>query len=289
MTPEKLHEVANKANVLIEALPWLKRFNGATVVIKYGGAAMKEESLQDSFARDITLLNLVGLRPVVVHGGGPELTRILGRLGIETRFIEGHRVTDAATADVAQMVLSGRINKDLVARLVRAGSRAVGLSGADAGLLTVRRHVPDGNDIGFVGLPESVDPAILRTLLDNSYVPVISSTADGPGHQVHNVNADLVAAAVAVALKAQKLVYLTDVSGVLVDGNVRGRLTPPEVAHLIADGIVTGGMIPKLETAVQSLQAGVGQVHLIDGRVEHSLLIEVFTDMGLGTLVHHAS
>ena len=280
--------LAAKAAVLIEALPYLRRFRGATVVIKYGGAAMSEPALRDSFAEDVTLLEHVGLHPVVVHGGGPELTDTLRRLGIESQFVDGHRVTDAETADIAQMVLCGRVNKELVARLVRAGARAVGLSGTDAGLLRVRRLAPEGRDIGFVGTPESVDHAVLQALLERGFLPVVAPTADGPGGQVYNVNADLVAAAVAAALRAEKLVYLSDVPGLVLGGAIAERIAPADVRRALASGEATGGMRPKLEAALDAIATGVKRVHLVDGRVAHALLLEVFTRKGVGTLIQAA-
>lgn len=276
---------ALRARTLVEALPYLQRFRGATFVIKYGGAAMKDEALADSFARDITLLQHVGMRPVVVHGGGPEVSRTMERLGLESRFVAGHRVTDAETAEVVEMVLCGKVNKSLVARLVRAGAQAVGLSGTDAGLLRVSRHTPEGRDIGQVGTPESVNTDILRTLLEAGNLPVIAPTADGPGGTTHNVNADLVAGAVAAALGAEKLLYLTDVPGLLKDGKLLTRLVPSQARACLEDGTATGGMRPKLEASLSALEAGVNRVHLIDGRVEHAMLLEILTDSGCGTLL----
>jgi len=274
-----------RARVLVEALPYLRRFRGAVMVVKYGGAAMKDASLADSFARDVTLLQHVGMRPVVVHGGGPEVSRIMERLGLEPRFVDGHRVTCEATAEVAEMVLCGKVNKGLVARLVRSGARAVGLSGTDAGLLEVSRHAPGGQDIGLVGRPEAVDPALILTLLDAGYLPVVAPTADGPGHATHNVNADLVAGALASALRAEKLIYLTDVPGLMAGGTVVPSLDPVRARALLENGTVSGGMRPKMEAALAALEAGVARVHLVDGRVEHALLLEVLTDCGCGTLL----
>lgn len=278
---------AARARVLVEALPYLRRFRGAVLVVKYGGSAMKEEALADSFARDVTLLHHVGMRPVVVHGGGPEVSRTMARLGLESRFVAGHRVTDEATAEVVEMVLCGKVNKALVARLVRAGSRAVGLSGTDAGLLRVRRHAPGGQDIGLVGTPEAVDPSVLETLLSGGYVPVIAPTADGPGGTTHNVNADLVAGAVASALDAEKLLYLTDVPGLMDGGDLIPVIGPERARRLIEDGTASGGMRPKMEAALAALDSGVRSVHLMDGRIEHALLLEVLTDEGCGTLMRN--
>ena len=274
-----------RARVLVEALPYLQRFRGAIIVVKYGGAAMTEERLADSFARDLTLLQHVGMRPVVVHGGGPAVSRTMERLGLEPKFVGGHRVTCPETAEVAEMVLCGKVNKALVARLVRAGAGAVGLSGTDGGLLRVRRHAPEGQDIGLVGHPEAVDPSVLLTLLEAGHLPVVAPTADGPGGTTHNVNADLVAGAIASALGARKLIYLTDVPGLLVGGEPVSCLKPAEARALLEDGTASGGMRPKLEASLDALEAGVPRVHMVDGRVEHALLLEILTDRGCGTLL----
>lgn len=274
-----------KAGILVEALPWLQRYRDAVVVIKYGGAAMIDSALADSWARDVVLLEHVGIQPVVVHGGGPALTRMMTRLGIETTFVDGHRTTTAESAEIAEMVLSGRLNKDVVARLNRAGIKAVGLSGTDAGMLRVKRHQPSGKDIGFVGEIESVDASALRLLLANGYVPVVSSTAAGEDGQPYNINADLVAGAIAASMKAEKLVFLSDVPGVLVDGQLAGTVSASEARRLIVSGQASGGMMPKLEAALSALAAGVPKVHLLDGRLPHALLLEIFTDSGVGTLV----
>jgi acetylglutamate kinase len=287
-SPSHPHEsdLAARAEVLIEALPYLQRFRGALIVVKYGGAAMVEDSLADSWARDVVLLEHVGLRPVIVHGGGPALTRTMERMGIETRFVDGHRVTDAESAEVAEMVLSGRINKQVVSRLQRAGGRAVGLSGTDASMLRVRRHRPSGRDIGFVGLVEAVDTEPLRLLLESDYLPVLSSTAADADGQPHNINADLVAGAIAAAMNASKLLFLSDIPGILVDGVLQRRLSASRARGLVDGGAASGGMLPKLTAAFDALDAGVPQVHIIDGRQPHSLLLEILTDRGVGTLLH---
>lgn len=278
-------ELAGKAAVLVEALPYLKKFHDATVVIKYGGAAMIDPNLRRSFARDITLLIHLGLHPIIVHGGGPELTRMLDRLGIETGFVDGHRVTDAASAEIAQMVLAGSVNKELVAHFVAAGAKAVGLCGADAGLLTVTKHTPNGADIGFVGVPQRVDTKLLKMLASNGFLPVVSPTTVGADGHIYNVNADLVAAAIAAALPAEKLIYLSDVPGLLRKGDVVHRISSADVRAMLDSGEASGGMRPKLTAALDALGAGVSRVHLIDGRVEHAVLLEVFTDHGVGTLI----
>jgi acetylglutamate kinase len=281
-------DLESRARVLTEALPYLRRFRGALVVVKYGGAAMIDDELANSWARDVVLLEHVGLQPVIVHGGGPALTRTMERMGIQTQFVDGHRVTDAESAEIAEMVLSGRINKQVVSRLHRAGGRAVGLSGTDAAMLHVRRHRPSGQDIGFVGLVEAVDTTPLRLLIESDYIPVLSSTAADSDGQPHNINADLVAGAVAAAMKATKLLFLSDIPGVLVDDTLRRKLSADEARELLEDGGATGGMLPKLNAALEALDAGVPQVHIIDGRQPHSLLLEILTDRGVGTLIHGA-
>lgn len=283
--PEPVLEPAERARVLMEALPYLQLFRRALVVIKYGGAAMVDDELADSWARDVVLLEHVGLRPLVVHGGGPALTRTMRRMGIETRFVDGHRVTDAESAEVAEMVLSGRINKQVVSRLQRAGGRAVGLSGTDAGMLRVRRHRPGGRDIGFVGVVEAVDTGPVRLLLENGYIPVLSSTAADRDGQPHNINADVVAGAVAAAMGATKLIFLSDVQGVMVAGELCRTLDAGGVQRLLDEDEATGGMRPKLGAALEAIAAGVPRVHLVDGRLPHALLLEILTDRGVGTLV----
>lgn len=263
----------------------LVELRGATVVVKIGGTAMVGPEAAGSWAGDLVLLQQAGVRTVVVHGGGPALTRTMERMGIESRFVDGHRETDAETAEIAEMVLSGRVNKQVVSLLQRAGGRAVGLSGTDAGTLTVVRHRPNGSDIGFVGLVERVDTALLRLLVDNDYIPVLSSTAADTDGQPHNINADVVAGAVAGAMGAAVAVFLSDVPGVIVDGEVRRVVTVEEAARQIASGVAVGGMRPKLESAVGALQAGVPRVHLVDGRERHALARELLSSDGTGTRV----
>ena len=283
--PEKMEELAARARVLTEALPYLQRYRDAVIVVKYGGAAMGDRALAEAWARDVVLLEHVGLRPLVVHGGGPALTKAMARMGIETTFVDGQRVTTAESAEVAEMVLSGRINKEVVSLLNRAGARAIGLSGTDASMLRIRRHAPGGQDIGFVGEVESVETAPLDLLLGNGYIPVLSSTAADSKGQPHNINADLVAGAVAGAMKAAKLVFLSDVPGVLVDGKLQEVLTASTARAVLDSGHATGGMMPKIQAALHALAAGVPRVHLVDGRLPHALLLEIFTDEGAGTLV----
>ncbi len=261
-----------RAHALAGALPALQRLRGATVVIKYGGSVLEDLALAAAWARDLATLARLDVRPVVVHGGGPELTRMMTRLGLETRFVDGHRVTCAETADLAEMVFSGRLNKQVVALLGRSGVRAVGLSGSDGGLLHVRTHRPGGHDIGFVGAVESVDTSLLTHLLDGGFVPVVSPTAADATGQPHNINADVVAAAVAGALRAAELVFLSDVPGFMEDGRCVANLDSADLRALLAQATVNGGMRPKLVAAREALEAGVGQVRLLDGRAPHILL-----------------
>jgi acetylornithine/N-succinyldiaminopimelate aminotransferase len=277
--------LSERAGTLIEALPYLQQFRGAVVVVKYGGAAMIDPALSEAWARDVVLLEHVGLRPVVVHGGGPALSRTMRRMGIEPSFVDGHRVTSADSAEIAEMVLSGSINKEVVSCINRAGGRAIGLSGTDARMMRVRRHRPGGVDIGFVGQIEAIDPTPIEVLLEAGYVSVLSSTATDTDGQTYNINADLVAGAVAAAMRAAKLVFLSDVPGVVLDGALVPTLSASAARALLAEQRVTGGMRPKLEAAIAAIEGGVPRVHLVDGRLPHALLLEIFTDRGVGTLV----
>lgn len=276
---------ASKARVLVEALPFMREHRGTVVVVKYGGAGMDRVGLPASFAQDLALLQSAGVIPIVVHGGGPQVTRVSERLGIETTFVDGIRVTDAATLDVATMVLTGKLNTDVVASLVAGGVRAVGLSGVDGALLLARRQ--EAPDLGFVGEVVHVDVSVLRTLVSEGFVPVVASIAVDASGQSYNVNADVVAAELAVAIGAQKLVYMNDVPGLIgPGGDLLSELSVPQCRSLLRDGAdETGGMIPKIESAVRSLDAGVGRVHLVDGRVEHALVLELFTPEGVGTMI----
>ncbi len=289
-------EMLAKTETLIEALPYLQRYAGKTFVVKYGGHAMGDAELARDFAEDIVLLKAIGILPVVVHGGGPQIGAMLKRLGIESRFVDGLRVTDAATAQVAEMVLAGSINKELVAWIERAGGRAAGISGKDAGLVRAvkvkRTRVDPGSaieqvvDLGFVGEPEHVDRTIIDTLLAAGIVPVIAPVAVGADGHTYNINADTMAGAIAGALGAARLFLLTDVAGVLgKDGSLKTDLTPADIAALVADGTISGGMIPKLETCVAAVTAGVDAAVILDGRVGHAMLLEIFTRRGVGTLV----
>lgn len=279
-------DAATRASVLVEALPYIQAFAGRTVVIKLGGSAMGDPDLAASFASDVVLLRAVGLRPVVVHGGGPQIGEVLGRLDIETEFRDGLRVTDAETLDVARMVLGGRVGRDIVSSINRHAPVAVALSGEDAGLITATQRDPE---LGFVGDVTAVDRTILDTLLAKSFVPVISTIgSDGRG-QAFNINADSAAIAVAEALDAEKLIYLTDVPGVLtkVDdpSTLLSRLSVSRARLLIDDGVIAGGMIPKVQAAVDAVASGVGSAHVLDGRIPHVVLLELLTDEGVGTMV----
>ncbi len=278
---------ATRVRVLSEALPYIQEFAGRTVVVKYGGAAMKDSSLKDKVIRDIVFLSCVGVRPVVVHGGGPEINSWLGKLGIEAQFKNGLRVTDAATMDVVEMVLVGRVNKELVSLINRAGGKAVGLCGKDGNLIKAR---PDGREgIGFVGEVNNVDISLLESLVKSGYIPVVSSVAADETGQAYNINADTVAGEIAAALGAEKLILLTDTAGILKDykdpSTLIGKVDIQEARNLIASGIVGGGMIPKVNCCVRSLAQGVRAAHIIDGRIPHALLLEIFTNEGIGSMI----
>lgn len=290
LPPQIRQRTVAKARTLLEALPFMREHHGKVIVVKYGGAVMDAArslgGLASSFAEDISLLQSAGITPVVVHGGGPQVTNLSERLGIETTFVDGLRVTDAATLDVATMVLAGKLNTDVVASLVTGGVPAVGLSGVDGGLLLARKHT--GPDLGFVGEVVHVNAGVLRTLTAERFVPVVASIAvDETTGQAYNVNADVVASQLAIELDAEKLVFINDVPGVIgPTGDLLSELSAAQCLELLDQpGAVSGGMIPKLESAVAALRAGVGRVHLVDGRVEHSLVLELFTPEGVGTMV----
>ncbi|MBW4474269.1 MAG: acetylglutamate kinase [Stenomitos rutilans HA7619-LM2] len=278
---------ATRVRVLSEALPYIQQFAGRTVVVKYGGAAMKDGSLKDKVIRDVVFMACVGLRPIVVHGGGPEINTWLDKLGIEPQFKNGLRVTDAATMDVVEMVLVGRVNKELVALINQAGGSAVGLCGMDANLIKARPV--DAVDVGFVGEVTSVDTRILESLVKDGHIPVVSSVAADETGQTYNINADTVAGEIAAALGAEKLILLTDTAGILRDYKDMATLIPKvdiqEARKLIDDGIVSGGMIPKVTCCVRSLAQGVRAAHIIDGRIPHAVLLEIFTDAGIGSMI----
>jgi len=278
---------ATRVRVLSEALPYIQQFAGRTVVVKYGGAAMKDSTLKDKVIRDVVFLACVGLRPVVVHGGGPEINSWLGKLGIEPQFKNGLRVTDAATMDVVEMVLVGRVNKELVSLINRAGGKAVGLCGKDGNLIKAR---PEGREgIGFVGEVNSVDVQLIESLVNSGYIPVVSSVAADDTGQAYNINADTVAGEIAAALGAEKMILLTDTPGILKDykdpSTLIAKVSIQEARELIETGVVSGGMIPKVTCCVRSLAQGVRAAHIIDGRIPHALLLEIFTDEGIGSMI----
>lgn len=283
-----------KADTLLEALPYIQRFSGKTFVIKYGGHAMEEEELQQHFAQDIVLLKFVGMNPVVVHGGGPQIGEMLKKLGITSRFVRGMRVTDAATMEVVEMVL-GKINKQVVTVINRQGGRAVGLSGKDGGLIVARKMLvtveehgqpPAAHDLGLVGEVIAVNPRVIHALTEAGFIPVIAPVGVGEHGETYNINADLVAGKVAEALHAEKLILLTDVEGLKGrDGTLIPTLDSGQAQALIADGTINEGMIPKVECCLAALQGGVQKTHIIDGRVRHAILLEIFTKEGIGTEV----
>ena len=285
-----------KAETLTEALPYMQRYAGATFVVKYGGHAMGDAELARDFAEDVVLLKAVGINPVVVHGGGPQIGAMLKQLGVESSFIDGLRVTDAQTAQVAEMVLSGAINKEIVAWIGQAGGRAVGISGKDGGFVTASKVArttrdPDSNieravDLGFVGEPQAIDRRVIDTISAAGMIPVVAPIGIGDDGQTYNINADTMAGAIAAALGASRLFLLTDVAGVLDKAkNLLTDLNPSAIARLRADGTITGGMIPKLETCITAVEAGVDAAVILDGRVPHAMLLEIFTRGGAGTLV----
>lgn len=279
-----------RAAVLVEALPYLRRFYGSTLVVKYGGNAMVHEALKAQVMQDVALLRYVGIRPIVVHGGGPEITSWMKRIGHESSFVGGLRVTDAATMEIVEMTLAGKTNKSIVALLNQHGAPAVGLSGKDASLLVARKLQSASGDLGFVGEVTTVHADLLRLLGDNGYVPVICSVAIGEDGATYNVNADHAAGAIAAAVGAAKLIILTDVEGLLADpsdpASLISEMNTERARELLSSGAADRGMIPKLEACMTALEAGVERCHLIDGRVPHALLMEVFTDAGIGTMIH---
>jgi acetylglutamate kinase len=288
-----MQKLLEKAHVLIEALPFIRNFSGKTVVIKYGGAAQVEDTLKNSFAQDVVLLNFIGMRPVVVHGGGPKISQTMKKMGKEPTFIQGQRVTDRETMDIVEMVLGGLINKEIVALINSHGGRAVGLSGKDGGLIKakkklIRNPAAKGEeeiiDIGLVGEVESVSPAILHSLEKDGFIPVIAPIGVGAKGETYNVNADYVASAIASSLKAEKLMLLTDVEGIKdSEGKVLSTLTRTDIMELINDKVISGGMLPKVQACTRALEGGVKKTHIVDGRLPHCLLLEIFTKEGIGT------
>jgi len=287
---------ADTAHILNEALPYIRRFHGSTIVIKYGGNAMVDEQLKESFARDVVLMKLVGMNPVIVHGGGPQIGKTLEEMGRQTEFVAGMRVTDASTMEVVEMVLGGLVNKEIVQLLNSHGGKAVGLSGKDGGLIQARKlqvtretpgaDAPEIIDVGLVGEVAGIDPGVVETLDGGNFIPVIAPIGTGPGGETYNINADLVAGKLAEELGAEKLVLLTDVPGILDQaGSLLTGLDPERVNGYIADGTIAGGMLPKVRCCLDAVEGGVHGAHIIDGRVDHALLLEVFTDAGVGTLI----
>ena len=279
----------SKEEVLVEALPWIQRYENKTFVIKYGGAAMTDDKLKEMFAKDVTLLTKIGVKIVIVHGGGKEITDLLSKLGIETKFVNGQRYTDNQTLDVAQMVLAGKINKEIVARINQNNGNAVGLCGVDGDLIRAKLFKENGQDIGIVGKITKINVGLLNLLLNNNFLPVIAPTGVGENGELYNINADVAAGEIAAALKAEKLLYLSDVEGVVVGGKLIPSLNEDETKALVKEGRINGGMIPKVNSAFKALEAGVNKIHIIDGRVTHSLLLEIFTDEGIGTELVAAS
>ena len=285
-------QAADKARILAEALPYIRRFQGKTIVVKYGGNAMTDDALKASFAHDVALLKVVGMNPVVVHGGGPQIEEMLARLGKKGEFIQGMRVTDRETMDVVEMVLGGQVNKEVVELINQAGGKAVGLTGQDGGFIRARKMLlpaKDNNggiDLGQVGEIESMDPQVIGTLEQGGFIPVVAPIGTGADGTTYNINADLVAGKLAEVLRAEKLVVLTNTPGVLdKDGKLLTGLTPKKIDELVSKGVISGGMIPKIASALDAARNGVKSVHIIDGRVPHALLLEVLTDEGVGTLI----
>jgi acetylglutamate kinase len=282
-------DVLAKASILAEALPYIREFTGRTVVIKYGGHAMEDPALADLFAQDVVLMRLVGMNPVVVHGGGPQISALMRRLGKEPEFVDGLRVTDAESVDIVRMALVGKVNREIVAALNQHGSYAVGLSGEDAGLIKVEMR---DERLGFVGDVSSIDPSIVHKLVNEELIPVIATVGVDELGQAYNINADTVAGAIARAMEAEKLVYLTDVAGLYGDygdeSTLLSRIDVDGLTQMLATGQADGGMIPKLESCIFALDGGVRRAHILDGRVPHALLLEFFTDEGIGTMIDRA-
>ena len=281
-------EVLKKAEVLIEALPYIQQFNRKIIVVKYGGSAMSNEELQKNVIKDVTLLKLVGFKPIIVHGGGKEISRWVGKVGKEPQFVNGLRVTDADTMEIAEMVL-GRVNKGLVTMVQELGVKAVGISGKDGGLLKVEKKYSEGQDIGYVGEISEVNPKILYDLLEKDFLPIVCPVGLDEQFDTYNINADDAACAIAKAVKAEKLAFLTDIEGVYRDFNDKDSLISEikisEAKELLASGTIGGGMLPKLGNCIEAIEAGVSRVHIMDGRIKHSILLEVFSNKGIGTAI----
>ncbi len=296
MANMNVEELVKKAGILLESLPYLRAFAGKTIVIKYGGAAMVQEDLKASFAQDITLMKYIGIDPVVVHGGGPQIGKTLERMGIKSRFVDGHRVSEGETLDVVEMVLVGKVNKEIVSLISEAGGRAVGLSGKDGRLVEAEKMLitkptedvdrPEIIDIGMVGRVTKINTEILVTLDRDNFIPVIAPVGAGAGGQTYNINADTVAAEIATALKAEKLVLLTDTAGIWgADKELIPSLDAKTINEMVRSGVIAGGMLPKVKACMRALEGGVKKTHIIDGRVRHSVLLEIFTDQGIGTQI----
>ncbi len=293
--PMKPEQALNTAKVLSEALPYIQKFSGKTIVVKYGGNAMTEPTLKTSFARDIVLLKQVGLQPIVVHGGGPQIGALLEKLGKESKFVGGMRVTDQETMDVVEMVLGGKVNKEIVHLINQQGGKAIGMSGKDGDLihaeqLLVEAGDPEASaseiiDLGHVGSVTGINPAVLNTFIANDIIPVIAPIGVGEDGQTYNINADSVASSIASVMASEKLILLTNTAGVMQDDELLTGLTPENIQALIKSGVINGGMIPKVNCAINAIQSGVHTAHIIDGRVEHAVLLELFTDEGVGTLI----
>ena len=287
---------SNVADILIEALPYIRRFNGMTIVIKYGGHAMVDDQLKENFARDITLMKFIGINPVVVHGGGPQINSVLESMGIHPKFVRGMRLTDEPTMDVVEMVLGGKVNKGIVAQINQQGGKAVGLSGKDGGLIRAKKlHIvyqedenkpPEIIDPGLVGQVTHVDPGIINTLTKQDFIPIIAPVGTGDSGETYNINADLVASSIAKALSAGRLIFLTDVDGVLdSSGSLISSIGAKKINKMVEEKTISGGMIPKIECALDALKSGVEKVHIINGSKRHALILELFTDKGIGTEV----
>ncbi|WP_251392274.1 acetylglutamate kinase [Mediterraneibacter agrestimuris] len=285
---QNMRQYLDKAQVLIEALPYIQRFNRKIIVVKYGGSAMVDEELKKQVIEDVTLLKLVGFKPIIVHGGGKEISRWVNKVGMEPKFINGLRVTDEDTMEVAEMVL-GKVNKSLVQHVEELGVRAIGISGKDGGLLKVDKKYSDGQDIGFVGEVKEVNAEILYDLLEKDFLPIVCPVGLDDGYQTYNINADDAACAIARAVKAEKLAFLTDIEGVYKDPKdpktLISELYVEEAEQLMADGNIGGGMLPKLQNCIDAIESGVSRVHILDGRIPHCLLLEIFTNKGIGTAI----
>jgi acetylglutamate kinase len=290
---DRVFTPANEAAILAEALPYIKRFHGRTIVVKYGGNAMTDEHLKQCFARDVVLLKLVGMHVVVVHGGGPQIENLLARVGKKGKFIQGMRVTDAETMDIVEMVLGGQVNKDVVNLINQAGGKAVGLTGKDGSFIRAKKlllanheNLGDLIDVGQVGDITQIDPSLIGHLESGGFIPVVAPIGVGKGGETYNINADVVAGKIAEILKAEKLVLLTNTPGVLDEsGGLITGMTPKQIDDMVADGTLSGGMLPKISSALDAARNGVRSVHIIDGRVEHALLLEILTDHGVGTMI----